>query len=224
MRGQVLLLSPLRRELSNKPLQQSNATRTRSRRLMPRRRGLRPRLLAAVVRLNATWAFAAERQVVSRMPRFTPETEEILRAGGWTPARRDAAFADLCSTALDRFGGFAIHAAARSAIQEFGGLTFGAVGIGVDFARSDVVFDPRLAAGEEDRFREYFDELRGRSAYPLGECHHGHAFLAIDEAGGHIKLATRWISRPTPSTYCWNRSCSGGGSSPANRNADRIAG
>jgi hypothetical protein len=34
---------------------------------MPRRRGLRPWLLAAVVRSNATLAFAAERQVVSRM-------------------------------------------------------------------------------------------------------------------------------------------------------------
>jgi hypothetical protein len=31
---------------------------------MPRRRGLRPRLLAAVLRLNATSPFAAERQVV----------------------------------------------------------------------------------------------------------------------------------------------------------------
>jgi hypothetical protein len=34
--------------------------------LVTRRRGLRPRLLAAMVRLNATSAFAAERQVVSR--------------------------------------------------------------------------------------------------------------------------------------------------------------
>ncbi len=34
--------------------------------LVPRRRGLRPRLLAAVVRSNATLAFAAERQVVGR--------------------------------------------------------------------------------------------------------------------------------------------------------------
>ena len=33
---------------------------------MPRRRGLRPRLLAAVVRSKATLAFAAERQVVGR--------------------------------------------------------------------------------------------------------------------------------------------------------------
>jgi hypothetical protein len=33
---------------------------------VPRRRGLRPRLLAAVVRSKATKAFAAERQVVSR--------------------------------------------------------------------------------------------------------------------------------------------------------------
>ena len=34
--------------------------------LMPRRRGLRPRLLAAVLPLRAILAFAAERQVVSR--------------------------------------------------------------------------------------------------------------------------------------------------------------
>jgi hypothetical protein len=33
---------------------------------VPRRRGLRPRLLATVLRSNATLAFAAERQVVSR--------------------------------------------------------------------------------------------------------------------------------------------------------------
>jgi hypothetical protein len=37
---------------------------------MPRRRGLRPRLLAAVVRSNATLAFAAERQVVSQTGRM----------------------------------------------------------------------------------------------------------------------------------------------------------
>jgi hypothetical protein len=117
------------------------------------------------------------------MPRFAPEAEKILRAGGWTPARSDAAFADLCSSALDRPGGFAMHPAARSAIQEFGGLAFGEVGAGVDFARSDVVFDPRLAIGEEDRLHDYFEELRGRAAYPLGECHHGHAFLAIDSEG-----------------------------------------
>ena len=34
--------------------------------VMPRRRGLRPRLLAAVVRSKATLAFAAERQVVGQ--------------------------------------------------------------------------------------------------------------------------------------------------------------
>src|SRR5215831_2744211 len=117
------------------------------------------------------------------MPRFTPETERILRAGGWTPARRDSAFAELCSSVLDRPGGFAIHAAARSAIEEFGGLTFGEVGSGVDFAKSDVVFDPRLGVGEEDRLHDYFDELRGRGAYPLGECHRKHAILAIDSVG-----------------------------------------
>jgi hypothetical protein len=37
---------------------------------MPRRRGLRPRLLAAVVRSNATLAFAAERQIVGQTRRL----------------------------------------------------------------------------------------------------------------------------------------------------------
>ena len=35
--------------------------------LVPRRRGLRPRLLAAVIRSKATSAFAAERQVVRHL-------------------------------------------------------------------------------------------------------------------------------------------------------------
>lgn len=117
------------------------------------------------------------------MPRFTPETEKSLRAGGWTPERKDGAFADLCSSVLDRPGGFAMHAAARSAIQEFGGLSFGEVATGVDFATSDMLFDPRLAVGEEDRLNDYFEELRGRAAYPLGECHHRHAFVAVDLSG-----------------------------------------
>jgi hypothetical protein len=40
--------------LSNQPLQQPNALGPLDCRLVPRRRGLRPRLLAAVIRSNAT--------------------------------------------------------------------------------------------------------------------------------------------------------------------------
>jgi hypothetical protein len=51
---------------------------------MPRRRGLRPRLLAAVIPSKATLAFAAERQVVSRMGIFgigrKPAVAQILRS------------------------------------------------------------------------------------------------------------------------------------------------
>ena len=51
----------------NKPLQQTTATRVRSRVGTCRdAAGWRPRLLAAVVRSNAILAFAAERQVVMR--------------------------------------------------------------------------------------------------------------------------------------------------------------
>src|SRR3954468_7698093 len=48
-----------------KPLQQPNTTRLRASGARAGRRGLRPRLLAAVIRSNAIMAFAAERQVVS---------------------------------------------------------------------------------------------------------------------------------------------------------------
>jgi hypothetical protein len=62
-------------------LQQTNATPVRSlaRRLMPRRRGLGPRLLAAVVRSNAILAFAAERQVVSRTESEMVDTTMALQ-------------------------------------------------------------------------------------------------------------------------------------------------
>jgi hypothetical protein len=42
---------------------------------MPRRLGLRPRLLTAVIRLGATLAFAAERQVVGQtdLPGVEPD-------------------------------------------------------------------------------------------------------------------------------------------------------
>ena len=56
---------------------------------MPRRRGLRPRLLAAMVRSNATLAFAAERQVVGRTGnarmRKEPRSQQENAAG--CPAR-----------------------------------------------------------------------------------------------------------------------------------------
>jgi hypothetical protein len=60
-----MMIKVARRLTANKPLQQTNATRVRSKvKSCPRRRGLRPRLLAAVLRSNAILAFAAERQVV----------------------------------------------------------------------------------------------------------------------------------------------------------------
>ena len=62
---------------------------------MPRRRGLRPRLLAAVVRWNATLAFAAERQVVIQTGRAMSSNQlteifvELLEEGTacWRPVR-----------------------------------------------------------------------------------------------------------------------------------------
>src|SRR6476469_9439644 len=64
---------------------------------MPRRRGLRPPLLAAVLRSNAILAFAAERQVVMRteaMYPFVPKSTAVLRPGQyWAVPLPDGRFA-----------------------------------------------------------------------------------------------------------------------------------
>jgi len=60
---------------------------------MPRRRGLRPRLLAAVVRLNATSAFAAERQVVGQTVRIEPGRAQEVGGGAGTHSGARRAFA-----------------------------------------------------------------------------------------------------------------------------------
>jgi ribosomal-protein-serine acetyltransferase len=58
---------------------------------MPRRRGLRPRLLAAVVRSNAILAFAAERRVVRRIKEGDMIALPIGRQADLRPIRQEDA-------------------------------------------------------------------------------------------------------------------------------------
>jgi hypothetical protein len=115
------------------------------------------------------------------MARFSPQTEQLLRAGGWFPGRTDEGFLVECVHALGPE--FQIHQAAQDAIREFGGLRVGENDRGVDFARSDINFDPRRAWGESDRLRDYFSLLRDRNAFPLGEAGAGHTYIAVDSMG-----------------------------------------
>jgi hypothetical protein len=109
--------------------------------------------------------------------------EQALREAGWRPGRRVSPERVREWEAALAADGFALHAAAEPVLSEYGGLHVGRVGPGVECAASDVDLNPVLAVGERDRFARLLPEPHGRSAYPLGEAHHGHAFLCISATG-----------------------------------------
>jgi hypothetical protein len=86
-----------------------------------------------------------------------------------------------------------MHQAAESFLSEFGGLSFEYGGDGISRAREAFEFDPLLALGEDDRFREW-SELIGATLFPIGELDQGRCFLALDEAG-MIYLVADWLAQ-----------------------------
>lgn len=115
-------------------------------------------------------------------PEWSDETEGLMRAAGWYPARRMAERVDHLKTLLSRTGGFELHESAVRALEEFVDLIVRATGEGRDRARGGFQLNPELALGEEDRFSSIGFETRG-GLFPLGEAFDGHAFLAIDSTG-----------------------------------------
>ena len=83
---------------------------------MLRRRGLRPRLLAAVITLNATWAFAAERQVVRRTDATMLDGE---MSAAWLTAARELGIEVVAPHTLILPGGATIDVEAF--LPDFGG-------------------------------------------------------------------------------------------------------
>jgi hypothetical protein len=115
------------------------------------------------------------------------EIQGLLRAAGWTEGRRVPV--DAWAAALGGVHGFTVFPAAVRALEEFGGLRIDTSGPGTDFARTSLELDPTLALGEGEQFESYRTPMVTGCLYPLGEVGHGHAFLAIDEAGHCFMLA-----------------------------------
>jgi hypothetical protein len=124
------------------------------------------------------------------VPRFSEETERVLRSAGWQPQRR-------VDTAPWRpqleSCGFHMHEAAENFLSEFGGLVVDVSGPGISRARVPFELDPVLADGEDDRFSEWSEDI-GSSLFPIGELDHGRFFLGLDEVG-YIYLVADWIAR-----------------------------
>jgi hypothetical protein len=106
--------------------------------------------------------------------RFPAGVLQCLVAAGWTPARSVPLPNDLPTD-------FTIFSAAEKVLREFGGLHIGSVGPGQECATSDLSLSPASATGLSAHTG--LATSTGSSLYPLGEFHHGHAFLLIDEDG-----------------------------------------
>jgi hypothetical protein len=104
-----------------------------------------------------------------------PAATEILAKAGWYPGRS-------VPTSPLIPDGFVSFREAEAVLREFGGLHLGECEAGVDFARSDVEVDPRLAAHLKAELVEHEQSL-GARLFPLGEVCRGHGYLVIDELG-----------------------------------------
>jgi hypothetical protein len=98
-------------------------------------------------------------------------TTEMLRRSGWFPGR------DVLDEILlpPHFTSFP---AALGVLREFGYLTIGGEGPGVEVARTPVVIDPMKGRSFYNHCVE-FEDLLQIKLYPLGEA--SHALVVIDE-------------------------------------------
>ena len=112
---------------------------------------------------------------MNKSNRFSNFTHEVLEKSGWFPERN---VIDSVKLPND----FSLIPTAEAVLKEFGNLSIGEWGAGIEMARSTIDMEPRSAVCESDRFGEY-SELIQSYLYPLGEVDNGHAFLAIDALG-----------------------------------------
>jgi hypothetical protein len=129
---------------------------------------------------------------------FTRETRLLLERAGWFRGRDVSATVAEWERAMA--AQFKIFAAARDALNEFGGIVVEVQGPGIDFARTSFHLDPTLAQGESARFSWCEESVRTR-LYPLGEVMGGHGFLGIGEDGRVFALHDDVCSEIGPSIH-----------------------
>lgn len=120
---------------------------------------------------------------------MSAESESELRAVGWFPGRRTDPSTYLAGLDLSVL---VFHSVAERFLAEYGGLDLTPSGPGITCAKQHFTLDPRLCAGEEDRFAEWSRSV-DRSLFPVGELDHGRFFLGIDEHA-EIYLVEIWVA------------------------------
>ncbi|MFC8565518.1 SUKH-3 domain-containing protein [Streptomyces sp. NPDC057245] len=115
------------------------------------------------------------------VPRWSPETERVLRLAGWQPGRTVST--DSWERAMrEADEGYVMHEAARLFLSEFGGLEVWEKGPGVNAARSPFRIDPLLAKWDFEIIESLSEDAEVQ-LYPVGDCSQGNFYLTVAEEG-----------------------------------------
>ncbi|WP_328411542.1 SUKH-3 domain-containing protein [Streptomyces violaceus] len=129
-------------------------------------------------------------------PRWPPETDRVLRAGGWFPGR--AIPTETWESILLQTGEFEMHDAARRFLAEFG-----AVGVPYREPRDSMPWmqfslDPLLAIWDGEIIDDLAEQA-GVELYPIGMRDRGNQHLAMAEDGAvYAGMDSVWLLAPTP--------------------------
>ncbi|MBZ6303872.1 SUKH-3 domain-containing protein [Streptomyces olivaceus] len=115
------------------------------------------------------------------VPRWSPETERVLRLAGWQPGRA-VSTESWERTLQEADKGYAMHEAARRFLSEFGGLEVRERGPGVNAARSPFRLDP-TSATDDFEIIEYLGEEADARLYPVGHLPRGSVYLTVADDG-----------------------------------------
>ncbi|MEU9456356.1 SUKH-3 domain-containing protein [Streptomyces sp. NPDC048277] len=113
-------------------------------------------------------------------PRWSAETERLLREVGWHPDR--SVPTQEWETRLREHGSFEIHEAAWRFLTEFGGLESNDRGPGKTMFRVGFSLDPTVAEWDDEIFDMLSEEV-GASLYPIGATDRRNSYLGMAPNG-----------------------------------------
>ena len=122
-----------------------------------------------------------------KVERLDEPTLGFLMNGGWAPGRTVPDLVSEWEKSFFPAQGFMLTSPAREALLTLGGLAFHQAGVGERVARRSFRFDPTVAVGELDRFRE-FEVALGVTLSPVGNAEDGDMYLAVAEDGRVVCL------------------------------------
>ncbi|MCT9142058.1 SUKH-3 domain-containing protein [Streptomyces violarus] len=129
-------------------------------------------------------------------PRRPPETDRVLRAGGWFPGR--AVPTETWESVLLHTGEFEIHDAARRFLAEFGavGVPYRAPWDSMPWMQFSL--DPLLAIWDGEIIDDLAEQA-GVELYPVGMRDRGNQHLAMAEDGAvYAGMDSVWLLAATP--------------------------